>query len=350
MTRSLHFIAIVVLAGGFAALRFLDAQPAPVSAAPQIAGSVAPIGVLQSAPSLNAAQINAVLSGYGSPAVGSGQDFYDLGVTYGIDPAYALAFFVHESSAGTNPSWDGMKPDGSTTHDIGNISCAGYATCYGRWRDYANWRTGIDDWYRLISVEYIGGRGFSTVDQVIPVYAPSFENDVGGYTNAVSALVGQWRERYGQQPTHAGTKCPYTTTMQIAEGSSFYSTGSPYWGGQYGAMHLGDDFVGSPGDPVLAPFDLTVEMVGRYDDPGRYGQYIQARFQDGTLFYAGHLIDVYVSGGQQIAACTTIGTLGATAGPHVHIKLGAPGAPVPCEGSVPGPGGCLDPIEYWETH
>lgn len=145
-------------------------------------------------------------------------------------------------------------------------------------------------------------------------------------------------------------KCPYTDTMQVAEGSSFYSTGSQYWSGQYGGMHLGDDFVGNPGDPVYAPFDLTVEMVGRYDDPGRLGNYIQARFGDGTLFYAGHLIDVYVSGGQSVPACTVIGTLGATAGPHTHIKLGAPGAPVPCEGAQPGPGGCIDPLEYWETH
>jgi hypothetical protein len=203
MTRSLHFIAIVVLAGGFAALRLLAAQPEPASATTQAVADVAPIGVLQSVPSLSAAQIDTILAGYDSPATGSGRDFYDLGVQYGIDPAYALAFFVHESTAGTNLNWDGMKPDGSTTHDIGNISCAGYPTCYGRWRDYADWKTGIDDWYRLINDEYIGGRGFSTVDQVIPVYAPSIENDVDGYTNAVSALVGQWRAEYGQQPAHA---------------------------------------------------------------------------------------------------------------------------------------------------
>lgn len=149
----------------------------------------------------------------------------------------------------------------------------------------------------------------------------------------------------------AGKKCPYTDTMAIGEGSSFYSTGSGYWSGQYGGMHLGDDFIGSPGDPVYAPFDMQIESVGEYTDPGRYGKNIQARFvSDGVLYYAGHLIDVYVFSGQTVAACEVIGTLGATAGPHTHIKLASPSAPVPCEGSPPGDGGCIDPMAYWEAH
>ncbi len=149
----------------------------------------------------------------------------------------------------------------------------------------------------------------------------------------------------------AGKKCPYTDTMQIGDNSSFYSTGSGYWLGQYGGMHLGDDFIGNPGDPVYAPFDMRVESVGEYTDPGRFGKNIQARFAaDNTLYYAGHLIDVYVSAGQFVAACEVIATLGATSGPHTHIKLASPNAPVPCESSPPGDGGCIDPIEYWNTH
>ncbi|MDQ2809762.1 MAG: glucosaminidase domain-containing protein [Chloroflexota bacterium] len=52
-------------------------------------------------PSVSAATIDRVLAQYSSPAAGSGALFYDLGVQYGIDPAYALAFYIHESSAGT---------------------------------------------------------------------------------------------------------------------------------------------------------------------------------------------------------------------------------------------------------
>lgn len=153
---------------------------------------------LRVAPSLSPAQIDQILRSYGSPAAGTGEIWYRLGVEYNIDPAYAVAFFIHESSAGTNPNWAGRKPDGSTTHNVGNIICAGYPTCYGRFRDYPDWETGIADWYRLIDVEYIRGRGLQTVAEVIPIYAPAFENDVQGYINVVTSLVDRWRA--GQVP------------------------------------------------------------------------------------------------------------------------------------------------------
>lgn len=148
---------------------------------------------LKAPPSITAAQIDRILGAYRSPATGTGQLWYELGRKYGIDPAFAVAFFIHESSAGTNPQWAGMKPDGSTTHNVGNIICAGYSRCYGRFRDYPSWEAGIEDWYRLIDVEYIQGRGHRTVADIIPVYAPAFENDVQGYVNVVHRLVDGWR-------------------------------------------------------------------------------------------------------------------------------------------------------------
>jgi len=148
------------------------------------------------APSISAAAIDSILAKYGSPAAGTGQTWITLGKRYGIDPAYAVAFFIHESSAGTNPGWAGFKSDGSTTHNIGNIICAGYATCYGRFRDYANWDDGIGDWYKLISQEYVNARGVASVEQIIPIYAPSFENDVDRYIQTVVTLVDEWRQ-YG---------------------------------------------------------------------------------------------------------------------------------------------------------
>jgi hypothetical protein len=144
-------------------------------------------------PTISTDDVEAVLRQYSSPAVGTGPIWIDMGKKYGIDPAYALAFFIHESSAGTNPRWDGMKPDGSTTHNIGNISCAGYPRCLGRWRDYGSWQEGIEDWFRLIADEYVAGRQISTVEQIMPIYAPAFENDVDAYTNAVVSTVDGWR-------------------------------------------------------------------------------------------------------------------------------------------------------------
>ncbi|RRR67781.1 MAG: hypothetical protein EI684_18470 [Candidatus Viridilinea halotolerans] len=149
--------------------------------------------VLRAPPSLTAEQIDRILATYSSPATGTGQSWYNLGLERGIDPAYAVAFFIHESTAGTAQGWAGLKPDGSTTHNVGNIICAGYASCYGRFRDYPSWEAGIADWYRLIDVEYLNGRGHQTVADIIPVYAPAFENDVNGYVNVVQRLVDQWR-------------------------------------------------------------------------------------------------------------------------------------------------------------
>ncbi|MEM8533881.1 MAG: glucosaminidase domain-containing protein [Chloroflexota bacterium] len=144
-------------------------------------------------PTVSASFIDTVLAQYSSPANGTGEIWMSLGRQYGIDPAYALAFFIHESSAGTNPGWAGMKPDGSTTHNVGNIICAGYPTCFGRFRDYNSWEEGIEDWYRLISKEYIGDRQAHTVEQIIPIYAPSIENNVPAYVGAVTNMVNEWR-------------------------------------------------------------------------------------------------------------------------------------------------------------
>jgi hypothetical protein len=143
-------------------------------------------------PTISAQDVEAVLRQYNSPAAGTGRAWIELGKQYGIDPAYALAFFVHESTAGTNPGWAGLKPGGSSTHNVGNIICAGYSTCYGRFRDYKTWDEGIEDWYKLIANEYVRGRGVQTVEQIIPIYAPAFENDVDAYVNTVVGMVDGW--------------------------------------------------------------------------------------------------------------------------------------------------------------
>ncbi len=157
---------------------------------------VAPLGVLVGPPSLSAQQIDSILASYNSPAHDTGEAWVAAGTHYGIDPAYAVAFFVQESTAGTHPAWAGWKSGGTSTYNGGNIICAGYATCYGRFRTYSDWSAGIDDWFRLIAVEYIQGRGLTTVDEIIPIYAPAFENDVAGYVATVNTLVATWR---GQQ-------------------------------------------------------------------------------------------------------------------------------------------------------
>lgn len=140
-------------------------------------------------PTITPQQINQVLSQYHSPAVGVGQGMYDLGVKYGIDPAFALGFFVHESSAGTQ----GVA---TVTKSIGNIRATdGYAS-YEGFRKYPTWEAGIEDWYSLIKSLYVDSWHLTTLQQIVPRYAPSADhNDPIAYINDVHRLVASWRSQ-----------------------------------------------------------------------------------------------------------------------------------------------------------
>jgi hypothetical protein len=298
-------IAGLFLAGTFLLLQ--PSQPAQIVEETQ-AYAPAPVGVLESAPSLSARRIDGILASYGSPAQGEGEAFYSLGLQYGIDPAYALAFFVHESGAGTNPAWAGIKPGGSTTHNLGNIICAGYASCWGRFRDYASWREGIEGWYRLIKEEYIIGRGHRTVADVIPVYAPSFENDVEGYVSAVHALVDGWRGETATPPP-----CPLDPCWQSGTG--------------YSADHPGVDLGATLGQPVYAVMDGVAEPSTTWPC-GNGVMVTQGRRQALVC----HLNSFAVASGETVRAGQQIGTAGSSGlstGPHVHYEIRIDGVNVP---------------------
>jgi hypothetical protein len=130
--------------------------------------------------------MNQVLASAGSPAAGTGQGLYDLSVQSGIDDAYALAVFQKESSFG-------RYGVGFEDHALGNIVCARYPTCNGRFRLYPSWETGYADFYLLISREYVA-RGLSTVEAITPVYAPSSENDTGLYIQQVRHSMLAFRQ------------------------------------------------------------------------------------------------------------------------------------------------------------
>ncbi len=137
-------------------------------------------------PSIDAAFINRVLDYYQSPAAGKGQALYADGLKYGIDPAYALAFFMQESSFGTQ----GVA---TVTHSLGNIRATPGHPAYDGYRKYTTWEEGFEDWYRLIKQQYVA-HGLSTVEQIIPVYAPgSDNNDETSYIQSVEVAVDRWR-------------------------------------------------------------------------------------------------------------------------------------------------------------
>jgi len=142
---------------------------------------------VQGKPTVSAALINSVLADYHSPATGTGQAIYDLGEKYGIDPAYALAFFGHESTFGNY----GMA---RVTLSPGNIRATPGYRQIGGYRAYRSWRDGFEDWYKLICNLYVDKWGLRTVEQIVPVYAPSGDNnDVSSYISAVETFVNSWR-------------------------------------------------------------------------------------------------------------------------------------------------------------
>ena len=138
-------------------------------------------------PTIDVDSINQVLASYDSPAQGKGQALYDLGRQYGVDPVYALAFFLHESRFGTT----GVA---QVTLSLGNIRATpGYAS-YNGYRKYQTWEAGFEDWYKLIKMQYVAQWNLSTIDQIIPVYAPSSDNnDVTAYIQSIKQAVDAWR-------------------------------------------------------------------------------------------------------------------------------------------------------------
>ncbi len=141
---------------------------------------------IEGKPTLSAAFVDKVLAAAGSKAAGTGQALHDLSVKYGIDDAYALAFFEHESTFGTG----GVA---RATLSLGNIRCSEGYQCIEGYRAYGSWIAGYEDWYRLIRNLYIGEWRLTTVEQIVPKYAPGSENDVAGYIAAVLKDVSTWR-------------------------------------------------------------------------------------------------------------------------------------------------------------
>jgi|ERR1022692_1622514 hypothetical protein len=136
-------------------------------------------------PTISASFINTILCDNGSPACGTGQSLYSLGKQYGIDPAWALAFFNHESTYGRF----GVA---SRNLGIGNIRCTSGYVCVNGFRAYQDWSTGYLDWYRLITW-YANTLHKSTIETIIPTYAPATENNVNAYIASVVTSVMAWR-------------------------------------------------------------------------------------------------------------------------------------------------------------
>jgi hypothetical protein len=137
-------------------------------------------------PTINAVFINQTLCAAKSPACGTGMSLYSYGKQYNIDPAYALAFFWHESQFGKY----GVAAENK---GLGNIRCTPGYRCLNGFRAYSSWAAGYQDWYALIRNFYINDLHKTTIEAIVPTYAPSVENDTQGYIASVVSSVQTWR-------------------------------------------------------------------------------------------------------------------------------------------------------------
>jgi hypothetical protein len=183
--KQLALLALVCIAA-YLALASMAMSPAPRQDAAYTVmwqGSATVTG----APSISANFINQVLCKFSSPACGKGQALYSYGVKYHIDPVYALAFFLHESSFG-------RAGVARFSKSLGNLRCIPGAACIGGYAYFSSWEQGFAAWYALISGPLYVGSGLVTVEQIIPRYAPAEDNNVPAqYIATVKAVVASWR-------------------------------------------------------------------------------------------------------------------------------------------------------------
>jgi hypothetical protein len=161
--------------------------PPPAAAPASSAGGTSVLG----GPSLSVEYMDRVLSAHGSPAVGTAWALYSLSQRYGVDDAFALAFFWHESNFG-------MNGEAAKTHSLGNLRCIADAACVdldrGGYASFPDWPSGYAAWYRLIVGPVYVGAGRTTVESIIPVYAPAADsNNEAAYIANVTSVVYKLR-------------------------------------------------------------------------------------------------------------------------------------------------------------
>ena len=143
-------------------------------------------------PSISLATVQTIVAG--TPLAPFAEQIMFFGQQAQIDPAFALAIWMHESSLDTA----GVSVQ---NNNPGNLICTAAhlppaSGCAGRWAVYPDLSAAIADWYRYIDQQYVkGGLGrglLTTVETILPVYAPPPENDTAAYIAQVEARMRQW--------------------------------------------------------------------------------------------------------------------------------------------------------------
>lgn len=159
----------------------------------------------RSQPRISQQQFTRVLERFQSPCAPMAAECYEIIVSNGLDPAVALAFFAHESTFGTRGvavetrNWGNVRTPVKAERTVG--------THPRNFAIFRSWQDGLRDWCERINERYIGQRNLHTVEQAIPVYAPSTDgNNERVYIDHVHRLVADWMAADTQTPPQrAGT-------------------------------------------------------------------------------------------------------------------------------------------------
>lgn len=189
------------------ALAFLHIPSGPTIRAVFIPTSHASDSIL-GPPTVSAVFLDHLFCTYHSPLCGQGQDLYDLGVRYGVDPVWPAAFAMEESFFGTTG-------EATVTHSIGNYRCLDLQhygdlgtrcidttgkfwdrcpstrSCYAR---FPTWKASFEAFYRLIKGPLYVGAGLTTIGQITQVWAPSSDGNAPVYYACVVTSAARiWR-------------------------------------------------------------------------------------------------------------------------------------------------------------
>lgn len=164
--------------------QLLGFVPAPPTATP--VPTEVPSDDIARSPTITIAEIDRVLESVNSPILPYSADVYVSGEQYGIDPVFALAFWMKESREASDGSV--AEPDHNPGYTEG---LSGDPRC-GRWACWPTWPEGIAGWFHYMRVFFVD-RGITTVEDILPIYAPSTENNTSGYILFVLQHVAEWR-------------------------------------------------------------------------------------------------------------------------------------------------------------
>lgn len=138
-----------------------------------------------------------VLQRVQSPALIEAQGMYNIFKEYGIPAELGLAFFYVESRCGTLGICKQYD-----TKSIGNVRSPenpkyggiNISTPQGLYTRYSTWVNGTKDWCeRILGPKYVG-MGLDTIEEILPKYAPSFDNNnPAAYVNSLQTLITSWK-------------------------------------------------------------------------------------------------------------------------------------------------------------